>query len=646
MELPSRLALVISLTAPVAGAGAVHDPALGCGDSTILADRVDNQQRVSSACLSHCGVVTLLFERAPVNNFIEGETGLDCYFLVRIKLMRREEPMSRTFASFVFLALMLGLSQCARPAYGQELDEIRRILQGRRGIQSGEIGLAVGIVSEKGSQTVSYGKLSRGSDREIDGDTVFEIGSITKVFTSILLADMVEHGEVSLNDPIAKFLPKSVRVPTKDGKEITLLDLSTHTSGLPRLPTNLAPKDPRNPYADYTVEQLYDFLSKYTLTREIGSKYEYSNVGVGLLGHLLALKAGSNYEALVQTRICQPLQMASTSIILSPSQQARLATGYDAAGEPAMNWNSPTLAAAGMLRSTAKDMSRFLAANMGLIQSNLLAAMQTTHKVERETGQADLQIALGWHVWKKFGTEIVWHNGGTAGYHSFIGFVPTKRKGVVVLSNSANDIDDIGLHLLESQYELSRERTAIKVDPNTYSAYVGRYELAPNVFFTISREGGRLMVQLTGQPRFEIFPESETKFFLKVVDAQLDFRKDDKGQVTHLVLHQNQVDQTAKKISNELPEERKAILLDPKIYDLYVGQYQLAPNFTLTITKENDRLMAQASGQPKFELFPESEIKFFFKVVDAQITFSKNDKGEITHLTLHQNGDHVAKRIK
>jgi len=205
--------------------------------------------------------------------------------------MRREEPMRKTFSSFVSLALMLGLSQCARPAYGEELDEIRRILQGRRGMQSGDIGLAVGIVSEKGSQTVSYGKLSRGSDREIDGDTVLEIGSITKVFTSILLADMVEHGEVSLNDPIAKFLPKSVRVPTKDGKEITLVDLSTHTSGLPRLPTNLAPKDPRNPYADYTVEQLYDFLSKYTLTREIGSKYEYSNLGVGLLGHLLLYDA-------------------------------------------------------------------------------------------------------------------------------------------------------------------------------------------------------------------------------------------------------------------------------------------------------------------------------------------------------------------
>ena len=154
------------------------------------------------------------------------------------------------------------------------------------------------------------------------------------------------------------------------------------------------------------------------------------------------------------------------------------------------------------------------------------------------------------------------------------------------------------------------------------------------------------MAQLTGQSKLEIFPETETKFFYKAVDAQLDFRKDDKGQVTHLVLHQNQVDQTAKKISNEVPEERKAILLDPKIYDLYAGQYQLAPNFTLTITEENDRLMAQASGQPKFELFPESEIKFFLKVVDAQITFSKNDRGEITHLTLHQNGDHVANRIK
>src|SRR5262249_5931730 len=274
----------------------------------------------------------------------------------------------------------------------------------------------------------------------VNGDSVFEIGSVTKVFTAILLADMVERGEVSLNDPISKYLPESVKTPTRDGKEITLRDLSTQTSGLPRMPNNLSPKDAQNPYADYSVEQMYAFLSNYTLTRDIGAKYEYSNVGVGLLGHILALRAGMDYETLVRTRIAQPLTMDNTRIKLTPEMQARLAKGHNVALKPVANWDLPTLAGAGALRSTANDLLKFIEANIGLSKSPLLAAMQKTHQPQSDTGIPDLRVGLGWHLLKKFDTEIVWHNGGTGGDHSFIGFYKKKSKSVMGLSNSANPI--------------------------------------------------------------------------------------------------------------------------------------------------------------------------------------------------------------
>ena len=431
--------------------------------------------------------------------------------------------------------------------------EVKSILQDRIDRAKKSVGIVVGLVDEKGTRVISYGKPSQESTQIVNGDSVFEIGSVTKVFTAILLADMVERGEVNLNDPISKYLPKSVKTPTRDGKEITLLHLSSHTSGLPRMPNNFAPKDNQNPYADYSVEQMYAFLSGYTLPRDIGAKVEYSNYGVGLLGHILALRAGMDYETLVRTRICQPLKMDSTRIKLTPEMQARLANGHNPALKPVANWDLPTFAGAGALRSTTKEMLKFVAANLGLSNSPLLTAMQKTHQPQHDMGTPDVEVGLGWIIQKKFDTEIVWHNGGTGGYHSFIGFDKKKRRGVVVLSNSTNDIDDIGLHLLESQYPLAKietpkERKAIKLDPKIFDAYVGEYQLTPAFILTFSREGDKFFTQATGQQKLELFAQTETDFFIEVVDAQVTFVKDDKGQVTHVVLHQNGRDQPAKKI--------------------------------------------------------------------------------------------------
>jgi D-alanyl-D-alanine-carboxypeptidase/D-alanyl-D-alanine-endopeptidase len=334
----------------------------------------------------------------------------------------------------------------ARGLWGSEATladaDVESLLKERVALTGQGTGIIVGIVDASGSKIISHGKPGQTTDPRLDGNTVFEIGSATKVFTALLLADMVEHGEISLDDPVSKYLPASVKVPGRKDRQITLLDLATHTSGLPRLPDNLTPTNANNPYADYTVEQMYAFLSGYVLTRDIGAEYEYSNLGAGLLGHILARKAGTNYETLVTQRICRPLGMSNTRITLSPGMKARLAVGHAAAGEPAANWDLPTLAGAGALRSTANDLLKFLAANLGLAKADLFPAMQLAQKPRHAAMSTNVDIGLGWHISKKYGTEIVWHNGGTGGYHSFLGFDPRKKRGVVVLVNSARTIDD------------------------------------------------------------------------------------------------------------------------------------------------------------------------------------------------------------
>jgi D-alanyl-D-alanine-carboxypeptidase/D-alanyl-D-alanine-endopeptidase len=377
---------------------------------------------------------------------------------------------------------------------------------------------------------------------------VFEIGSITKVFTSLALADMIERGEVKPDDPVASFLPPGVKVPSRNGRQITLLDLSMQISGLPRLPDNLKPADPVNPYVDYDAARLYDFLSRYTLTRDPGQKYEYSNLGAGLLGQALALKAGMSYEELIRRRILAPLGMTSTSITLPDPLKKRLAPGYDGSLHPAKNWDFAALAGCGALRSTANDMLKFLAANLELTGSPLKAAMRRMRSVRKETGVPDLEIAMAWHILTRFGGDLYWHNGGTAGYRSFAGYNLEKKEGVVVLCNTFLDNDDLGRHILESRYPVATFQKEIQVDPAVLERYAGEYELTPSFKIAVTREGARLFIQATAQPRVEIFAQSEAEFFLKVVDARITFVQDASGKVTELILHQGGMDQKARKV--------------------------------------------------------------------------------------------------
>ncbi len=530
--------------------------------------------------------------------------------------------------------------------------EVRRILSDRLGARQASAGIVVGIIEPSGRRVVTCGSLDKDDKRPLNGDTVFEIGSATKVFTSLLLADAAQRGEVALTDPVSKYLPPEVKVPERGGKKITLQDLATHTSGLPRVPTNLLPKDPANPYADYTVQQLYDFLSTYQLPRDIGSQYEYSNLGVGLLGHALSRRAGMTYEALLRARITEPLRMPGTVITLSDTLKRRLAVGHDAEAKAVANWDLPTLAGAGAIRSTANDLLSLLSVALGETKSSLAPAMASMLAVRRPTGTPGLEIALGWHVFATAGGhEIVWHNGGTGGYRSFIAYDAKSKTGVVVLTNMFTNagVDDIGRRLLDPSAPLAKPaKEEVKVDPKQLEKLVGRYELMPGFVLTVTREAEHLFAQATGQPRFEIYASGDHDFFLKAVDAQITFQTDDQGRATGLVLHQNGADRPGKRIEGAAPaaKEHKEVKVDPAIFDRYTGRYSLTPQFVITITREGDHLFLQATAQPKFELFAEGARDFFLKVVDAQITF-QDDQGRANGLVLHQNGaDQPAKRME
>ncbi len=397
----------------------------------------------------------------------------------------------------------------------------------------------------------NYGTTQIENGKPVDEHTVYEIGSISKVFTCIVLADEVLKGRMKLDDPISKYLPSSINVPTRNDKVITLKDLATHTSALPRMPNNFEPEDIKNPFVDYSVKQLYEFLNNYALPRDIGSQYEYSNVGMGLLGHILELHTGKTYEALIKERITRPLGMLDTGIALTPIMLSNLALGYDAELKLTKNWDIPTLAGAGALRSTTSDIIKFIKANVTDDGSDLYLAMNLSHQEAYSNEAKGFKIGLGWHYANN--NQIVWHNGGTGGYKTFTGFLKGTKKGVAVFTNSTSSVDALGLKQMGQVLDLKMPTKIeypdiIEVSSEILDGYIGKYQLAPEFILTISRKGNQLLAQATGQGEFKLYASSENEFFLKVVEARVTFNKNEEGVIKSLILHQGGQDMPANKM--------------------------------------------------------------------------------------------------
>lgn len=361
-------------------------------------------------------------------------------------LLDNHQPKDMRYCSFLFFLffhLLLGAQITLPP-------EVIESIQAR--IDNGHSpSIAVGIIDADGPHYFLFGNKIADGD-PVDEHTIYEIGSISKTFTAILLAKMVREGKVSLEDPVQKYLPESVTLPKWEDQEITLGHLSDHTSSLPRMPSNFQPADLSNPYADYTVEQMYAFLNDYQLTRAIGSQYEYSNLAQGLLGHVLARINAKSYEELMIENIAQPLGMEETRVVFNNPMRKQLAPGHNM-GRQVSNWDIPTLAGAGAIRSSLHDMLIYLAANLGSKESELYPDMQLSHQARHDKAGKN-QVGLGWHIAPGSEGDVIWHNGGTGGYRTFAGFVKETGKGVVVLTNSTKGADDLGFHLLNPEAEL------------------------------------------------------------------------------------------------------------------------------------------------------------------------------------------------
>jgi CubicO group peptidase (beta-lactamase class C family) len=414
------------------------------------------------------------------------------------------------FVTLWYSGLSIGLAPAAISPLSEGDNELAGIVTQAvaRDFEShGHVGMMVGAVAEGEEVLLGFGRRSLSASEPPDADTVFEIGSISKVFTGILLAQKVENGEVSLEDRVADLLPEGWTL-SEEARGVTLRHLTTHSSGFPRLPSNLLGFTAvfknlfgGDPYRNYSVEAFREALATVELEFEPGSEDLYSNFGVGLLGFALATRDGTDYETLLKTELCEPLGLERTVTTNEEWHREHFAEGYRAAFEvgrvmPAMGseqwWLPNHLAGAGGIRSTGGDMMRFLKANMGILSTSLDSAIRLSH-----------QEIYGKHPWSAMGMNwirslendisqnILWHNGGTGGYRSYLGFTEDRRFGVVVLSNTGLSVDELGVRILKT---LVREYTHVK--PVTAEGYA---KVAP--FTGVRWEGDRPIIQVEGEWR-------------------------------------------------------------------------------------------------------------------------------------------------
>jgi CubicO group peptidase (beta-lactamase class C family) len=451
-----------------------------------------------------------------------------------------------------------GASSAARNASRQAIvsplptdAEIREMLATRVDVQRRAVGIVVGVTGSTGHRTIAYGVRSLEERRPVDGRTVFDVGSLTKVFTALLLAEDVEHDRLRLDEPVRHCLPASTGMlaRTRD-RDVTFADLATHTSGLPLRPDNLHPRDPEDKYAGYTEEDLLAFLSTFKPSRPPGAAYEYSNVGYGLLGVALSHCDHLDFATLVRDRITAPLGMADTGFEPTEEMLRREAVGYDTDLHVVRHWGFGALAPAGGLRSTTDDLLKLLDAALGLNTSSLARALRATTSVERPGGmEPATAIALGWNIYRDNGREVVWKNGSVGGYRAFMGYETTSRTGVVALANmqTAEGADDIGLHLLDPAIpvDLTPPRThrVVAIEAGILNRYTGSYRFSQTDTVTVQIDADHLVVVGQGTGALPVVPEGDDRFYLSAADAELTFGAFVEGHATELVWSQNGADE-------------------------------------------------------------------------------------------------------
>ncbi len=361
-----------------------------------------------------------------------------------------------------------------------------------------------------------------------DEQTLFELGSITKTFTALLLADAVTRGLIQLDDPVEAVLPDRLRLRDSEDQPIRWVDLATHRSGLPRLPANLdLQATPKNPYASYDWPQMAAFLGSWKPSKPRNTAFEYSNLGVGLLGQSLGFLQKKDYATLLRERILEPLGLTN-DMFLAPPAGRRFLDGHDRDGRPVEHWTfRPAIAPAGALLGTTRGLARFAQAAMGQFDHPLKDAFKLCLRKHGERDQPGSGIGLAWVGAPLPGRIAFNHDGATFGFSTTLWLDPTHGRAAAVLSNAAIGVADLGLHLLEPMIPPSdlslTEQPSITLPPESLKPLVGHYVLSPAMTLEVRIQEGRLFARATGQQPFELFAKGPREFFAKVTPLEIRF---------------------------------------------------------------------------------------------------------------------------
>ncbi len=414
-------------------------------------------------------------------------------------------------------------------------EQIRAILAQRLDRDRESVGMVVGLIGPNGRRIVSHGAFGLDDKRPVAGDTLFGIASTSKPFTALLLADAVRRKEVKFDDLVSRYLPANVRLPARNGRAITLVDLATHTVGLPHdLPDDLRAIASKLA-APEARAVMYDFLAKSTLPADIGTTWSYSNLDYTLIGFALETRTGLDYETLVRTRITAPLGLADTGVSLSPAQWERRARPHLMDLKPSPEWNKPW--SVSVLQSTANDMLTFLGAAMGLAKTPLSASFADMLAVRRPAPSMGrgVEQALGWYVQTPGGRPLIGHSGSGGGFGATAMYDPAAQLGVILLSNAENLWEDVARHVLRPSLPLAVKKTSLALPDAVLDGYAGRYLAADGGAYVVVREASDLILRPPQGYRVPLTADSETHFTVQgFATLFIDFQRDAAGRATGL----------------------------------------------------------------------------------------------------------------
>ena len=558
----------------------------------------------------------------------------------------RPRPASASALLVLLLAAALPAAAVKPAAPAQEIDALLA-----RAIPADGPGVAV--IAVKDGKTVfrkAYGMANLELGVPLAPDSVFRLGSITKQFTAVAVLMLAEEGKLSLSDPITKHLPGY----PAHGHVITVEHLLTHTSGIRSytgLPGYMTGPKVR---ADLTTAELVEVFSKEPMDFAPGAEWRYNNSGYVLLGAILEKVSGKPYGELLAERIFRPLGMKSTRVGDEGPILAKRAAGYTRDGETVANARFLSMTqphAAGALVSTVDDLALWDAA----LYTERLVKKASLEKAWTPAVTRDgkpTRYGYGFGVSTLRGARSIEHGGGIFGFSTYAVRLPDEKVYVAVLANSDGPAADPGTLGKEIAALLIGKpfpaRVPVPVDPKLLERWVGVYRFDPQTTRTITVDGGKLFSQRSGGPRLEVKPLSESEFFFDRSLTRISFVAGPDGKAKEALFYPEGADEAEKGVrEGDVPAAPTEAKVDPALYDLYAGEYELAPGFILTVRREGSRLLTRATGQEEFEVFPASETEFFPKVVDARITFVKGSDGKVTGLVLRQGGREMpAKRLR